>query len=77
MELRPDHVFGSNKSMHKGLPLSRQNLNLGGIVEVSDLIWITKTQRIQGLHDTSSHPRFIFIGLTPLTPLSSSFGVTM
>jgi hypothetical protein len=46
--------------MHKGLPLSRQNFNLEGIVEVSDLIRMTKTQRIQGLHDTSSHPRVIF-----------------
>jgi hypothetical protein len=60
LELHPDHVFGSNKSMHKGLPLSRQNFNLEGIVEVSDLIRMTKTQRIQGLHDTSSHPRVIF-----------------
>jgi hypothetical protein len=42
MELRPDHVFGSNKSMHKGPSLSRQYLDLERIVEVLDLIWKTK-----------------------------------
>jgi hypothetical protein len=34
----PDHVFGSNESMHKGSPLIIQYLDLEGIVEVLDLI---------------------------------------
>jgi hypothetical protein len=42
MELRPDHVFESNKSMHNGSPLSRQYLNLEGIAEVLDLVGITE-----------------------------------
>jgi hypothetical protein len=42
MELRPDHVFGSNESMHKGSSLSRQYLDLEGIVKVLDLIRMTK-----------------------------------
>jgi hypothetical protein len=42
MELHPDHVFGSNESMHKGSSLGRQYLNLKGIVGVLDLIWTAK-----------------------------------
>jgi hypothetical protein len=37
-----DYVIGSNKSMHKGSSLSRQYLALEGIVEVLDLIRMTK-----------------------------------
>jgi hypothetical protein len=42
MELRPDHVFGSNESLHKGSSLGRQYLNLKGIVGVLDLIRTTQ-----------------------------------
>jgi hypothetical protein len=42
MELRPDHVFRGNESMNKGSSLSRQYLDLEGIVEVLDLIRMTK-----------------------------------
>jgi hypothetical protein len=38
----PDHVIGSNESLHKESSLSRQYLDLEGIVEVLDLIWTTK-----------------------------------
>jgi hypothetical protein len=42
MGLWPDHVFGSNKSMHKELQLGRQCLKLKGIVEVLNLIMMTQ-----------------------------------
>jgi hypothetical protein len=42
MELHPDHVIGSNESSHKESSLSRQYLDLEGIVEVLDLTWTTK-----------------------------------
>jgi hypothetical protein len=38
----PDGVFGSNKSMRQESPLSRQHLDLEGIVEVLDLIRMTQ-----------------------------------
>jgi hypothetical protein len=34
MESHPEHVFGSNESMHKGSSPGRQYLNLKGIVGV-------------------------------------------
>jgi hypothetical protein len=54
--------------MHRGLQLGRQYLDLKGIIGVLGIDSDEETQGIQGLHDTSSHPRLIFIGLTPLTP---------
>jgi hypothetical protein len=42
MKFHPNHVFGSNENMHKGLQLGRQYLDLKGIVGVLDLIRTTQ-----------------------------------
>jgi hypothetical protein len=51
MELHPDHVFGSNESMHEGSSPGRQYLNLKGIVGVLDLI---RTTKLKGYKDCTT-----------------------
>jgi hypothetical protein len=57
--------------MNKGSSLSRQYLDLEGIVEVLDLIRMTKLKGYKVCTTQAVILESVFIGLIPPTPLSS------